>query len=126
MEIQEQLQDGILIVRVSRQIDSTTAPILGDRLDAVIGDGQAYLILDLSDVAYISSAGLRALSVALKAVRAPELGGDLYLAHASKTVAYAFRISGFDQVFCIYDTVDEALAAMIASRDLEILDGDWR
>ena len=126
MEIQEKLQDGILIVHVSRQIDSTTAPILGERLDAVIGGGQAHLILDLSDVPYISSAGLRTLSVALKAVRADQLSGDLYLANASKTVAYAFRISGFDQVFCIYDTVDEARAAMVASRDLEILDGDWR
>ena len=60
----------------------------------------------------------------LKKVRDAQLGGDLYLARASNTVAYAFRISGFDQVFCIYDTVDEALAAMIASRDLELLDGD--
>ncbi len=122
MEINEQLDDGILIMHISDQINSTTAPILSERLDAEIAEGHVHLVLDLSDAPYISSAGLRVLSIALKAVRASQASGDLYLANPSKTVAYSFRISGFDQVFCIYDTVAEAIAAMAASREMDWVD----
>jgi anti-anti-sigma factor len=116
MEIQEQTRDGILILHIDGQIDSTTGPELGSRLDTKINTGQVHLVLDLSDVPYISSAGLRALSIALKAVRAPAIGGDLCLARLSETVAHAFRISGFNQVFSIYDTVSEAIAVLNASK----------
>lgn len=123
MEILEEQQDGILILRISNQIDSTTGPILGERLEAVIGAGKVNLVLDLQDVPYISSAGLRVLSMALKAVRAPGLGGDVCLANLSSTVAHAFKISGFNQVFNIYATVPEAIAALTVSRGAEMRRG---
>ncbi len=112
MEIQEKIQDGIVILHVDEQVDSATSPALGDRLTQLIKEGHARLVLDLSDVPYISSAGLRVLSIALKAARASDEEGDLCLTGLSKTVAHAFRISGFDQVFHIYDTVAEAIAAL--------------
>jgi anti-sigma B factor antagonist len=120
MEIREHHQDGILVMRISGQIDSTTGPMLSDRLDAVIAKEHVHLVLDLSDVPYMSSAGLRVLSIALKAVRATDVSGDMCLASLSKTVAHAFRISGFNQVFNIYDTVPEAIAALAASRDVDL------
>jgi anti-anti-sigma factor len=122
MNINEQLEDGILILQINDQINSTTAPILGEKLDAEIAEGHAHLVLDLSEAPYVSSAGLRVLSIALKAARASLASGDLYLTNLSKTVAYTFRISGFDQVFCIYDTVAEAIAAMTASREMDWVD----
>lgn len=113
MEIQEYRQDGVLIMSVSGQVDSATAPVLGDKLDTAIGEGHTFLVLDLSGVPYMSSAGLRVLSIALKTVRAAGVGGEVCLACLTKTVAHAFRISGFNQVFCIYDSVPEAVAGMI-------------
>ena len=118
MDIFEQKQDDILVLRVSSPIDSSTSPELGAKLERAIDAGSLHLILDLDNVPYISSAGLRVLSLALKAVRNQAADGDLYLASLSKTVAHAFRISGFDQVFCVYDTVEEAQAAMVASKAL--------
>ena len=118
MDIYEQIQDNVLVLRVGSPIDSSTSPTLDAELEKWIDAGSLHLILDLQDVPYISSAGLRVLSLALKAVRSKAADGDLYLAGLSNTVAYAFRISGFDQVFCVYDTVDEAKAAMAASRAL--------
>jgi anti-anti-sigma factor len=118
MDIYEQRQDDMLVLRVGSPIDSSTSPELGARLEKLIDAGSLHLILDLDSVPYISSAGLRVLSLALKAVRNRATDGDLYLAGLSSTVAYAFRISGFDQVFCVYDTVEEAKAAMAASKAL--------
>ncbi len=116
MEFDKTLQDGILVLRISRQIDSTTGPQLSTELDALISNGHVHMVLDLTDVPYISSAGLRVLSIALKEVRGHKMMGDLCLASLSKTVSHAFRISGFDQVFSIFDTVSEAVAAMTVSR----------
>lgn len=118
VDIYEQKQDDILVLRVGSPIDSSTSPELSAKLEKLIDAGSVHLILDLDGVPYISSAGLRVLSLALKAVRNRATDGDLYLAALSNTVAYAFRISGFDQVFCVYDTVEEAKAAMAASKAL--------
>ena len=120
MEIHKHQHDGILVLRVSGQIDSTTGPELNDKLDQVIAQGHVYLVLDLSDVPYMSSAGLRVLSVALKSIRAAEPSGDLCLTGLSKTVAHAFRISGFNQVFNIYDAVPEAIEVLAASRTVDL------
>ena len=119
MEIHEHHQNGILVISINGQVDSTTGPVLSDKLDAVIEQGHLHLVLDLSKVPYMSSAGLRALSIALKAVRATDANGDICLASLSKTVAHAFRISGFNQVFSIYDTVPEAITALAASRGID-------
>jgi anti-sigma B factor antagonist len=119
MQIQEQHQEGVLILRVGAQLDSTTGPALGEKLQEVIDAGHTHLVLDLEEVPYISSAGLRVLSTALKTVRSREAGGDLCLTRLSKTVAHAFRISGFNQIFNIYDTVPEAVAVLVASREFD-------
>jgi anti-sigma B factor antagonist len=120
MDIKEYLQDGIPVLRLGGQVDSVSAPALGDKLDAILGQGHRHLALDLSDVPYISSAGLRVLSIALKTVRAPDAGGDIGLACLSKTVEHAFRISGFNQVFNIYDNVTDAVTALTASKAIDL------
>jgi anti-anti-sigma factor len=120
MDIHEHHQNSIWVMQISGQVDSTTAPLLGEKLDAVIDQGHAQLVLDLNNVPYISSAGLRVLSIALKKVRTPEMGGDVCLACLSPTVQHAFRISGFNQVFTIYDSVAEAIAALDAAREIDL------
>lgn len=119
MEIREMHRDGVLVIHIMGQIDSTTGPDLNKQLTAAIDAGNSHLVLDLGDVPYISSAGLRVLCIALRAVRASGRHGDLCLTSLSKTVAHAFRISGFNQVFSIYDTIPEAITVMSASRELD-------
>ncbi len=109
METTKRSENGIIIFSVTGQIDSTTAPALEGTLQETVDQGHTRLVLDLTDVPYMSSAGLRVLSIICKAARDAEEGGDLRLAGLSKAVAHAFRISGFDQIFLIYDSVDQAL-----------------
>jgi anti-sigma B factor antagonist len=118
MEIREEARDGMLILHISGPVDSTTGPRLADALQRAVEEGENNLVLDLHDVPYMSSAGLRALIIGVKLVRAPDKGGDMYLTNLSKTVSLAFRISGFDQLFNIYETVPEAVIAMAASMDV--------
>jgi anti-anti-sigma factor len=67
------------------------------------------MVLDMSDLRYISSAGLRILADVL--TRNQEAGGDLKLASLNKKVQRVFEIIGFDKFFAIYETVDAAVAA---------------
>jgi anti-anti-sigma factor len=71
------------------------------------------VVLDLSGLAYVSSAGLRCFMLAAKETRAA--GGRIVLAALRPVVAEIFQISRFDMVFEIFPSVREALSALSAS-----------
>ena len=66
------------------------------------------MVLDMADVQYVSSAGLRTLANVLTQNR--EAGGDLKLVALGQRVTRIFRIIGFDSFFSIYDTLEAAIA----------------
>jgi anti-anti-sigma factor len=71
------------------------------------------IVLDLSGLAYVSSAGLRCFMLAAKEARAS--GGRIVLAALRPVVAEIFQISRFDLVFELFPSVREALSAVSAS-----------
>ena len=71
------------------------------------------IVLDLSGLAYVSSAGLRCFMLAAKEARAS--GGRIVLAALRPVVAEIFQISRFDLVFELFPSVREALGAVSAS-----------
>jgi anti-anti-sigma factor len=75
--------------------------------------GRQRIVLDLSGLAYVSSAGLRCFMLAAKEARAS--GGKIVLAALRPVVAEIFQISRFDMVFEIFPSVREALSALSAS-----------
>jgi anti-anti-sigma factor len=72
--------------------------------------GQDQVILDLSRVDYISSAGLRVLMLARKQTKAQ--GGTLVVAGLGTVVREIFEISRFTVVFSIFTTVRDALESI--------------
>ena len=94
MEIQEQT-DG----PVTGRLDSATSPPFGDRLAAVAGEGGAVL-LDLTQTAFVSSAGLRVMLVALKAAK--KSGGRLALCGARPEVREVLEVTGFAALLSLH------------------------
>ena len=78
-------------------------------LDAEAGDGRG-IVLDLSALEYVSSAGLRCFSLAAKQAR--NQGGKILIAAMTPLVAEIFQISRFNMLFEIHPGVREALAAV--------------
>jgi anti-anti-sigma factor len=70
------------------------------------------IVLDLSGLEYVSSAGLRCFMLAAK--QAGSQGGTIVLAALRPVVAEIFHISRFDMLFRIFPSVREALAALSA------------
>ncbi|MCC7358180.1 MAG: STAS domain-containing protein [Anaerolineales bacterium] len=96
--------DGRLDLAASRAIEDA----LGDLCDA----GHARVVIDMTNVVYVASAGLRALLVGLR--RARQSAGDVRLAALNDRVREVFEMSGFDQVFSIYPDTAAASASFAA------------
>jgi anti-anti-sigma factor len=108
MNITESERNDIHVFTVGGRIDTLSASVVERVLQDAVLDGKRNIVLDMSDVNYINSAGSRTLANVLVRLRAR--GGDLKLAALSQRALRVFRIIGFDKVFALYDTVEMALA----------------
>jgi len=79
------------------RLDTTTAPQLEEELRSSL-TGVTELVLDFSDLAYISSAGLRVLLFAQKTMNKQ---GKMVIKHVNDTIAEVFEITGFNDVLTI-------------------------
>ena len=113
MEIGEQLEDGILMLRPVGRLNNDSSPDFQARLLAWVDSNDA-VVIDLASIEYISSAGLRALMMASR--RAKAKGGRIAVAALSPLVEEVFTISRFDQVVQVFDTAADACGAMHSAR----------
>jgi anti-sigma B factor antagonist len=97
------------ILPLKGEIDLHLSPVVTASLNAIIEKKPERLVIDLSGVTYIDSAGLAALIQAMQKVEA--YGGKFLLAGLQETVRSIFEISRLDQVFQIFPDTDAALAA---------------
>lgn len=109
MDISENSRDGALVISAAGRIDSTTAGALEAVLPGRVRD-QDVVVVDLSAVPYVSSAGLRVLLIGAKGAKAA--GHKLIITGVAPAVREVFDISGFSKIFTIADDVDAALASL--------------
>jgi anti-anti-sigma factor len=109
MDLLEEKVGGVTVVAVKGRIDSTTAPALGERLTASLAAPKVHVVLDLSRLEYISSAGFRILLLAAK--RADETGSRFVLCGVSGKVRQLFDLGGFLDLFTIVGSREEGIAA---------------
>ncbi len=110
MEIRESKQEGVVIVALQGRLDASNAGDLEAKLLALLTAGEKRLVIDCSQLDYISSAGLRVLLVIGK--RLLPAGGTIAPCALQPQIADVFDIAGLASVFSIYNTQDEALAAL--------------
>ena len=110
MNITHEIRGDILIIRPSGRIDSTTALELERAIGELLEAGSRRLILSLGDVGYVSSAGLRAVLITGKKMRAAQ--GKLVLVGMREMVHEVFEMSGFLKIFTVVETLEEGVAAV--------------
>ena len=110
MEISKRREKDVLVISLKGRLDAVTSPVLEKELTDLMAGGERFLVMDLGDLDYVSSAGLRSILVAVK--RLKEKQGKLLLASLKGVVREAFEISGFSTIIPIFESVDSALSSV--------------
>ncbi|WP_025745608.1 anti-sigma factor antagonist [Kallotenue papyrolyticum] len=98
------------VVTPRGRIDASTAARLSNAVREAMAAGHRRIIVDLRDVTFLSSSGLRALLLLARELRKED--GDLVLCAPQPQVAEVFHLTGFDQIFALHHTREEAASAL--------------
>jgi anti-sigma B factor antagonist len=99
------------VIAIGGRLDAASSAAAFKALEQSISQGTSAIVLDLSGLTYTSSSGLRAFLALLKQLR--KENREMMIARPNPRVLEVFAIAGFDRIFPIYDTVDEAVGAVV-------------
>lgn len=100
-------QGEIAVVRVTGYVDTTTSHELEKKINAILERRVYNIVVDLSGVDYLSSAGWGIFIGEIREMR--EQGGDLKLAGMSPDVYEVFELLEFQNILESYNTAAEAV-----------------
>jgi anti-sigma B factor antagonist len=102
-------QNGIAVLKVGGDIDLATVPALEAAIDEALVPGPTGLVIDLSEVGFLASAGLQALVATHNNV---SQSAQFAVVANSASTSRPIQLTGLDQIFELYPTLDEALTAV--------------
>lgn len=108
-DVAVQWHDDVVIVTVSGELDLATAPQLAESVELILERGPKAVVIDLSAVSFLASAGMSLLASTHKKLGAT--AGFAVVADGPST-GRPLTLVGLDEVFGIFATVDEALVAV--------------
>ncbi len=109
MNIDIKAEDGFQLVTLVGEVDANTAPKIHQMIIPLAEPG-AKILLDMTDVPYMSSAGLRLLLFLYRQTTANE--AKLVLVGLSEELIDTMSVTGFLEFFTICDTLDAGKAAL--------------
>lgn len=110
VDIKPETAGNVLILRFSGRLDAISTPEAEKKVLEYIEKGSHLLLLDFSNIDYISSAGMRMLLAITKKIK--NQSGRFVLSGATTNVMDVFKMSGFDHVLELVDTEEEALSRL--------------
>jgi anti-anti-sigma factor len=108
MEIKEEKRGKVKIVGLRGRLDANSSQAVENQLLAILNQGEERLVLDFSELTYMSSLGLRVLMMVAKNIK--NVNGKLALAGLNDHIYEVFKIARFTNIFSIYASRDEAVA----------------
>jgi anti-sigma B factor antagonist len=113
MDIETLTVENTKVVRLKGRLDATNAPDLERELTPIIEGTEGTLLINMKDLDYISSAGLRTLLLGAKLLK--NKGGALALCALQEAVREVFDIAGFTELFPIYESEEAGLKEIASS-----------
>jgi anti-sigma B factor antagonist len=108
MNVNFNKQNEILILSIDGNIDSKTAPELQQKIVEATNDSNK-IIIDMSKVEFVSSAGLRVLLMVYRQIKTND--GIVVLVGVSEEIKEVMAMTGFMNFFKIYENTDTSLSA---------------
>lgn len=110
MDVKTRKESKAVVALVKGRIDTVTAPAFEKIIIEVMAVENTSLLLNCSELEYISSAGLRTMLTISKQLK-PK-GMAIYFSCLQGNVKDVFNISGFGSIFKIFDSEDDALKSI--------------
>jgi len=107
MDISEDRKADAVVLALSGKLDATTAKTFEDKILGVINSGAQRLVVDLAQLEYVSSSGLRVFLLAAKRLRVTD--GKIVLCGLQDHVRQVFDLAGFSSIISIYGSRDDAI-----------------
>ncbi len=107
MEIKEEKNAKYYILGITGRLDASTSSVFEEKLVSLLDSGETNILINFSELEYISSSGLRVLLVGAKKLKASN--GKISLCNLKNHIYEVFEIAGFTPIFNIYKTLEEAL-----------------
>lgn len=108
MEIQVTQFKHCDLVQVTGRVDSSTAPKMAETIEKIVNAGRYRIVVDMSKLEFISSAGLRVLIATQKACKRYNRG-ELVIAGMPEHIKGVFDLAGFTPLFKSFDDVTSAV-----------------
>lgn len=99
-------RDGVRVLALAGEIDLSTCRVLERALEEVVEEQPSKLVLDLSAVTFMSSAGIRSILHAHDTVSA---NGQFALVADGPATTRPLELMGIDQTVAVYPTLDDAV-----------------
>lgn len=108
LQIEAEEIEGKVILRLAGRLDAASFSVLEKRLNSLIGQGHKKVLMDFSELTYLSSAGMRLLLSFTKKLKAE--GGSLVIFQVVKEIMEIIQMAGFERILQICKTEKAALA----------------
>lgn len=107
--VSENWVNRVVVVSVSGAVDMLSAPLLSDSIRSALSKGPAGLIVDLSDVDFLASAGMSALVTAHEEV---STAAKFAVVADGPSTSRPIKLVGIADILALYSTLDEAIATL--------------
>ena len=111
----EEGEKAVTVMRLNGSLDANTQSELEAKAKEAVESGAEYLLLDMSSVDYLGSAGMRGIHAITNLLSPddPSMRSDrLKVVNPSPAAAKIFKTLGFDSFIDIHSNIDEAIAAL--------------
>ena len=98
LDITKTTEGNTVTLHLSGRVDTDTASLLDDEI-AALPDMVTNLVMDMDDLEYVASSGLRVLLMASKTMRTR--GGDCTMTNVPELIMEVFEMTGLDEVFTV-------------------------
>ncbi len=109
MEVKISEYKRVAVVQPVGRVDSNTSAEFETELRRLLDSGHFNLVLDLSKIDFLSSAGLRVIVSSMKTAR--KNGGDVCVAEANARAGEVMKLAGLDAVIEMHPTREAAIAS---------------
>ena len=117
MQLTKKHEKGISIISVNGTVDALSSYALENDLLGLMSSGKLFIVIDVSEMDYITSAGLRSLLVAAKMVNLKK--GFMGLCGLNDDVKKIFGMVNLESILNIYEDMASALSAAAAALSLK-------